>query len=323
MAAAVLIAVIAATTAVTLSVADGQGDQPPSEAAPSTAGEVDSDIASASDIGPVAIITEDPTCAAQHPIFKTWVEKTNNGWEDRDPATPATSWSPEVRKQYDAVGEAMREAADQLVPLAKLTPHRVMRELYEQFGAYAREYADSIPTYERSADYLARVTVSATQAIANICAAIDYGSAAARAPLVPSLNAPSDLAPTGDTSDPPRFLTTSNVVCSEWIAVMNQFDEDTSAWLKTDPAVPASQWTPEQKKINTDVVPIMERFGDDLKDLGDRSNNAVIRDFAELSLQYRLAFTKAIPTYAQPDNYLASASIRIAGVVKSACQAVS
>ncbi|OKH75425.1 hypothetical protein EB74_27520 [Mycobacterium sp. SWH-M5] len=105
--------------------------------------------------------------------------------------------------------------------------------------------------------------------------------------------------------------------------MMNQFDEDTSAWLKTDPAVPASQWTPEQKKINTDVVPIMERFGDDLKDLGDRSNNAVIRDFAELSLQYRLAFTKAIPTYAQPDNYLASASIRIAGVVKSACQAVS
>ncbi len=41
----------------------------------------------------------------------------------------------------------MRNAADQTVALAKLTPHRVMRELYQQFIAYARAYSDAIATY--------------------------------------------------------------------------------------------------------------------------------------------------------------------------------
>ena len=41
----------------------------------------------------------------------------------------------------------MRNAADQTVNLVKMTPHRVMRELYEQFIAYARAFADAVPTY--------------------------------------------------------------------------------------------------------------------------------------------------------------------------------
>lgn len=320
----VLVAVIAVTAAVTLSVAGERdnGGQPPAGSSPAATGVGGSDVASADDIGPVAVITEDPTCAAQRPIFTTWVDRTNNGWENRNPAVPAGSWTPEIRSQYDAVGEAMRETADQLLPLAKLTPHRVMRELYEQFVAYARAYADNISTYEQRSDYLARVTVATTQAIANICAAIDYGSAAARAPLVPPLAPPSEISRTAAPNDPHRFLTTPNAACSDWVDVMNQFDEDTAAWLKTDPDVPAAQWTPEQKAANTDVAPIMEKFGNDLKDLGTRSRNPVVQDFAELSAQYRLAFVMALPSYTAPDNYLASASIRIAGVVKSACQAV-
>ena len=50
----------------------------------------------------------------------------------------------------------MRNAADQTVPLAKLTPHRVMRELYEQFIAYARAYSDAIPTYTAGRQSLGR-----------------------------------------------------------------------------------------------------------------------------------------------------------------------
>ena len=50
---------------------------------------------------------------------------------------------------YESVGKAMRSAADQTVNLVKSTPHRVMRELYEQFIAYARAFADTVPTYTR------------------------------------------------------------------------------------------------------------------------------------------------------------------------------
>ena len=54
------------------------------------------------------------------------------------------------------LGNAMRSAADQTVDLVKLTPHRVMRELYEQFIAYARAFADSVPTYTADDDSLGR-----------------------------------------------------------------------------------------------------------------------------------------------------------------------
>ena len=43
----------------------------------------------------------------------------------------------------------MREPPTRPCQLAKLTPHRVMRELYEQFIAYARAYSDAVPTYTK------------------------------------------------------------------------------------------------------------------------------------------------------------------------------
>ena len=46
---------------------------------------------------------------------------------------------------YETVGKAMDNAADQTVSLVKATPHRVMRELYEQFIAYARAFDQAIP----------------------------------------------------------------------------------------------------------------------------------------------------------------------------------
>ncbi len=59
---------------------------------------------------------------------------------------------------YEAVGKAMRNAADQTVNLVKVTPHRVMRELYEQFIAYARAFTDNIPhVHSQRYIYLAAV----------------------------------------------------------------------------------------------------------------------------------------------------------------------
>ncbi len=48
----------------------------------------------------------------------------------------------------------MGRAADQTVQLVKLTPHRAVRELYEQFIAYARAYIAAIPTYTASDNHL-------------------------------------------------------------------------------------------------------------------------------------------------------------------------
>ena len=75
---------------------------------------------------------------------------------------PASAWTEQQRAQYLAAGQAMRGAAAQTVGLVKLTPHRVMRELYEQFIAYARAYAQRIPNYIPADNNLVGTATSAS-----------------------------------------------------------------------------------------------------------------------------------------------------------------
>jgi hypothetical protein len=316
-----LVAVIAVTVAVTLSVAGGGSGENPPTTSPTTGTSPDSEIASANDKGPATIITEDPACAPSQPIFDALEGQERNGWHTRDPSIPASAWTPAIRAQYEAVGQAMRRAADQLVPMAKLTPHRVMRELYEQFIAYSRAYADRIATYTPPDDQLALASSSALNAVAQICAASRYGSASARGPLVPAPPAPAQVAPPGDPADPQRFLASPNSVCPEWIAASTQLQSDTAAWAAIHSAIPASQWTPEQRAVNDAVAPVMGAFADKLQALGDRSDNPLLQDFATLSAQYRRAYVQSLPSYIPSDNYLSSAAIMLSGVVEAGCRA--
>jgi hypothetical protein len=313
-----VLAVIAVTVVITVLVVGKDSGNSPTPTPTNANG---SDIASANDKGPATIITEDPTCAPSSPIFETLAAREHNGWDTRDPSIPASVWTPAMRTQYEAVGEAWRSAADQMVPLAKLTPHRVMRELYEQFIAYTRAYADRIPTYTPPDNDLALVSNTAADAISRVCAAISYGSAAARGPLVPLPPKPVQVATPGDPAEPRRFLTESNPACNDWSAAWTQFEKDTVDWLATDPDVPASQWTPEQRAVNDAVAPVMQTFADRLQALGDRSGDPIFQDFAVLSAQYRRAYVQALPTYVPSDSYLASAALKLGGVVEAACTA--
>ena len=141
---------------------------------PPTTG-VPSDIASANDTGPVSIITEEPTCKAFNTINNGLadVRVRRMGWPSRAASDPLPNWTPEQRTQVEAVATAMRNAADQTVPLAKQTPHRVVREIYDQFIAYGRAYADSITDYSPADNGLASANVSASCAIIGICNAIE------------------------------------------------------------------------------------------------------------------------------------------------------
>ncbi|MDF1902501.1 hypothetical protein LTT02_20760 [Mycolicibacterium smegmatis] len=314
-----IVVIIGVTVAVTIFVTrEGNGSTTASEISRNVGPH---DVASADDDGPVSVITEDPTCMAQHPVFSEWWGEIRNGWENRDPAVPASAWTPEVRAQYEDVANAMRRASEKLAPLVKLTPHRVMRELYEQFIAYSVAYADSVPGYTGKHDPLAGVAITAADAIGNICAAIGFGSAAARGPLVPHLPAPSQIAPVDDVSDPATFLQQPNPVCSDWLATLTAFDADTAEWRATDPNIPGTEWSPEQKRINEQVTPVMNLLANQLLVLGQRSDNAIFRDFADLSSQYRQAYALALTTYAPADKHLANASIKVAGLVASACDA--
>lgn len=320
---AALIVVIAVTAVVTSAVVrKGDDDSSRTAAPPSSSGTPRSDIASANDTGPVTVITEDPSCAAATPILETRAAIQRNGWDKRDASVPASAWSPEVRAQYEAVGRSMRQSADQLSAVASLTPHRVMRELYEQVIAYSRIYADSVQDYTSRDDNAALVSTNASTAVSLICAAIDNGSAAARSSLIPEGPARPGSQAVGDPVNAQPFLSGMNAECGPWDAALSVFDNDTAEWRVIPAEIPASEWTPEQKAITDAVVPVMRRLASLQQLSGERSGNAVWRDLAELSSQYRLAYAAALPTYVPSDDVLAAVSLRVGSVVSAACRLV-
>jgi hypothetical protein len=317
-----LVAVIAVTAVVAVSCTKSSGGSDKTTAAPTTSGAPTSDFASANDTGPVSVITEDPSCAPWMPILTTFANSTNDEWKKRDPSIPADLWSNELRSQYQAAGQSMRRAADQTVPLTKLTTHRVMRELYEQFIAYARAYADHIRGYTPEDDHLAVTAVTTTEVLSNICQAITYGSAAARGPLVSPGASPTKIAEISNPSDPVRFLTKPDAQCQDWSAAMDHYGADAAvnAWLQIDPNIPASQLTPEQQATTNAAVPVLQSFADQLADIGSKSNNPTFQDIAALGSQYRLAYLQAIPTLTAADNYLYDAGRYAPGIIRNACE---
>lgn len=284
-----------------------------------------SDLHSANDTGPVGLITEDPSCPAWRPVATTLANAENNGWATRDPSIPVGAWAPDARSQYQAAGEAMRSAADQTVPLVKLTTHRVVRELYEQFIAYSRAYIDRLPNYTPADNDLAIVSSTVSDVLTGICESIANGSAAARAPLVTATAAPDHVAPVGDPAAPARFLTTADPQCGSWKQSADAMKSDPvmAAWSTEDPSTPASAWSPECKAQNDAVKPVLAGFADTYERLAHASAgaNPTLADFGALAAHYGQAFVAGIPTYTAADLYLYNVFQKTAGVITSACRA--
>nr|WP_228768989.1 hypothetical protein [Mycolicibacterium malmesburyense] len=220
------------------------------------------------------------------------------------------------------MAEAARKAADQTERLAETTPHRVMREIYEQFIAYARAYSDAIPSYTPPDDHLARVVTSTGAMVVYICAAVDYSSAAARGPLIGTPPPPTELSPLSPPGDTDRFMLSPDRICSDWSRALNEFNDHTKAWQALDSSKAAGDWTPKERATAEAVIPTMEQFADRIEELGRSSPNPVVQDFATLAAQYRRAYASSLPSYTPADSFLTSTSRNAASAVYEACQVV-
>ena len=280
-----------------------------------------SDFASAGDDGPVAIITDDPTCAAWSKVNSALYDAEQQvKWTERDPSVPASGWTPQQRTTFETVGNAMSHAADQSVGLAKTTQHRVMRELYEQFIGYARAFAERVPKFTEPDNELARVVDGIAGAFVNVCAAITYGSSAAQAPLLSPVSPPSRVAPPENLEGPQRLLTSADPICAEWTSRLDRYFDDTTDWQSISEDIPAAQWTPEQRAIIDAVIPVMSTFADDLEKLARRSDNPAVQDFGVLAAEYERAYAQALPTYTSADGFLAAAATYLAKTVEQGCK---
>ncbi|MBU8810783.1 hypothetical protein KL953_18025 [Mycolicibacterium goodii] len=281
-----------------------------------------SEFASADDVGPISIITEDPTCDAWGRIARDYSDTTQTvDWAARDYAVPAASWTPQQRNMYETVGKAMTTAADQTIALVKQTPHRVMRELYEQFIAYARAFESKISAYTSDDDNFAVATDAFMIAAANICSAIDYGSAQTIGPRVPDAPAPTHVSQPLDPAESKTFLNKPNLVCPEWASLVTEYSEKTAKWRALDRSVSAKDWSPEYQTLNNAMAPVMSANADELERLGKQSNNPTLEDIAILAAQYQRGFVIAIPNYTPSDNLLAESATQLMRTVNWACKA--
>ncbi|MEH3139490.1 MAG: hypothetical protein PGN37_04765 [Mycobacterium kyogaense] len=317
------ILVIVVVTVVATLFVTRDGDAAPNSASTPTSSTtlVNSGVASADDQRPVSLITEDPTCAAWTPIGDTLVERLPQGWKDRDSSIPSSAWTPDMRAQYEDAATAMRAAAEQTVPLVSKTPHRVMRELYEQAIAFWRDYADATNNYAPDDNYLANASTAASNSLVSICAAISSGSAASRSLLMVPTSPPIDFAPIGDPSYPQRFLESPSPACVDWAATASDFDSISAEWLRSDPNIPASQWSADQQKVYSEVAVPMTDNANSLQDIAIRSKNAVFTDFADLAATYRRAYVQSFATYVPADAYLAKTASQVVVLVNMACSA--
>lgn len=297
------------------------GSTEPTASTPPSSSRDMPNVASADDRGPVSLILSEPTCQEWTATSAALAHAASNGWDKRDPRVPAAEWSPDQRRQYEAMAAAVRQSSDRAARLARHTPHRLVRVLYEQFIAYSRTYADRLTRYTQGDDHLIRVSNSIVATLNAVCDSIAFGSASARSPLVPDAAPPRDLPNRYDPAGANRFLPAPNPTCAEWLDSALRFTDEMAAWRTVDPNVSANEMTPDQRAINNDAMPLMESFATRTQILGRRSDNPVWADIATFSAQYRRAYISALPTYSPADNDLQVAAGSAVGAVSEACRA--
>lgn len=316
-----ILLVIAITVGVTVLVTrDGSGGDRPSTSTSASG----LPIASADDTGPVEIITLEPTCQAWMPVSSAKTKVQNSGgWGNRDPDIPASEWTSAQRTQYETVARNLRETADQVVVFARQTPHRVVRELYEQYIYYARAYADTIPNYIASDNSLAQAHIAAANSLDAICDSVTYGSASSRSPSTSPISPPDPVATPGDPASPTPVVASTNGTCTKLLELHLQFIADSTPWSQEDPNIPASEWTPSRKSASESAARVLGKYADELENLGRGSDSPVFRDLAALGAIYIRAYVNALPTYVVADNYLVIAGTRANNVLVAACRAVA
>lgn len=298
----------------------------PGPASSTPPGQNGSEFASASDVRPANIITDDPTCPAWVKISDQMSSVSDAvDWNNLNYSVPESNWTSDQRAAFEKKGAALTTTIDKVRALSTQTPHRTMRELYSQYVAYSQALIESIPSYAATDQYNVQASNRFFSALNKVCDAIHFQAAQERAPLIPAPSPPSKPASAdpGGTPEAQRLLDSHNDLCGDWIATVERVDNDTANWRAIDPAIPAAQWTSEQKSVIDAVTPAMATYADDLERLGRRTDVPEWEDFATFSAQYMRAFVQTLPEYTPSDSYLAAVTVNLSSAVYWACKAVS
>lgn len=251
---------------------------------------------SSAPISPDAItaVTVEPTCGVLVDIDNE-KERASSGIET---ATKygANDWSAEQRDIMNKAASATRAAADRLIPAISQTPNRFVRQLYEQYVAASRAFADSVPNYTPSQGGYFYVASFIRNAVESICIVINNGGLNIYAPKVP----PIDIGrppPRVNPNNPPLMMAIQAPNCADW---RDQRPAYMPGDIRNDP-----------KKAN--------QYADVMLELGRNSANALVYDFAAFA-GYYLRVAALTPTEPRQGYPLVADSVW--AMVEASCRAL-
>ena len=137
---------------------------------------------------------------------------------------------------------------------------------------------------------------------------------------------PAHAAPVTVTATAPPISaavpTRPDPVCAEWNPIATEYATKQEAWGKTDPNVPASQWSPEERALNIDIVPVLRAQAIDMRHLAAKATDPVLRTVMLEQASYEDAYADRLPDYQPADKALWEATVRFSSAVNSMCTAV-
>lgn len=209
--------------------------------------------------GSVVAVTEEPTCQAAADVHRDLLGREVGNLSGS--VRSSSEWSSAERDEMNDAADAYRRTASRMEPLIAQSPNRFVQELYGQFIAYSRTFADRVPDYTREDGNFADAAGSAYDAIDHLCKAIENGEPLEYVPRIPPITDIPAPAPTDPARQAPA-VAAGMAGCQDWDAL-----DTLSAAMYADP----TQGT---------------RYADVLIDLGRRSGDPLVLDLAAYASQY-------------------------------------
>lgn len=116
--------------------------------------------------------------------------------------------------------------------------------------------------------------------------------------------------------------TTPDPVCAEWGRLSQGYREKRAEWVKTDPNVPASEWSGDERQLSMAVIPLLRQEAEETEQLAERANDPILRSMMQLEALYQSKFADRLPDYTPSDKRLWVAVTDFSNAINSLCSAV-
>lgn len=148
---------------------------------------------------------------------------------------------------------------------------------------------------------------------------IGYGNGGGDTTAAPAVTVTAEAPPAQISATIPA---TPDPVCAEWNPIATDYASKQAEWAKTDPNVPAAQWSPQERALNMGIIPVLRDQAADMRRLAEKAEDPLLRALLESQAVYEEAYANRLPNYQPNDQRLWQAAINFSSAVNSLCTAV-